>query len=32
LAAAIAAGRGIEEFQKRQSDVKSLQDYHADIK
>jgi len=32
LAAAIAAARGIEEFQKRKTDVKSLQDYHADIK
>lgn len=32
LAAAIAAARGIEAFQKRKSDVKSLQDYHADIK
>jgi carbamoyl-phosphate synthase large subunit len=32
LAAAIAAARGIEEFQKRKTDVKSLQDYHVDIK
>jgi carbamoyl-phosphate synthase large subunit len=32
LAAAVAAGRGIEAFQKRKSDVKSLQSYHADIK
>ncbi|MFZ3136121.1 MAG: carbamoyl-phosphate synthase large subunit [Thermodesulfovibrionales bacterium] len=32
LAAAIAAARGIEAFQQRKSDVKSLQEYHADIK
>ncbi|MBM4146155.1 MAG: carbamoyl-phosphate synthase large subunit [Nitrospira sp.] len=32
LAAAIAAARGIEAFQKRKSEVKSLQEYHADIK
>jgi carbamoyl-phosphate synthase large subunit len=31
LAAAIAAARGIEAFKQRQSGVKSLQSYHADI-
>ncbi|MBE9545974.1 MAG: carbamoyl-phosphate synthase large subunit, partial [Proteobacteria bacterium] len=31
MAAAIATTRGIEAFHKGQSDVKSLQDYHADI-
>ena len=32
LAAAVAAARGIEAFQQRQSDVKSLQSYHTEIK
>jgi carbamoyl-phosphate synthase large subunit len=32
LAAAVAAARGIEAFQKRQSGVKSLQSYHTEIK
>jgi len=31
-AAAAAAAKGIEAFQKKQSEVKSLQSYHADIK
>ena len=31
MAAAIAATRGIEAFHRGHSDVKSLQDYHADI-
>lgn len=31
IAAAAAAARGIEAFRRRQSGVKSLQDYHADI-
>jgi len=30
-AAAAAAAKGIEAFQKKQSEVKSLQEYHADI-
>lgn len=32
VAAAAAAGRGIEAFKKRKSTVKSLQSYHADIR
>ena len=32
VAAAIAAARGIEAFQKGHSEVKSLQSYHADIR
>jgi carbamoyl-phosphate synthase large subunit len=32
IAAAVAAARGIEAFRKAQSDIKSLQGYHADIK
>jgi len=32
VAAAAAAAKGIEAFQKKQSEVKSLQSYHADIK
>jgi carbamoyl-phosphate synthase large subunit len=32
LAAAKAAARGIGEYQKGRSKVKSLQEYHADIK
>ena len=32
LAAAVAAARGIEAFRQRQSEVKSLQSYHADIR
>jgi carbamoyl-phosphate synthase large subunit len=32
LAAAAAAARGIEAYQKHRPGVKSLQDYHADIK
>ena len=31
IAAAVAAARGIEAFRRQQSDVKSLQQYHADI-
>ena len=31
IAAAVAAARGIEAFRLQQSDVKSLQQYHADI-
>ena len=31
-AAAVAAAKGIEAFRKKQSEVKSLQEYHADIK
>jgi len=32
VAAATAAAKGIEAFRKKQSEVKSLQEYHADIK
>jgi carbamoyl-phosphate synthase large subunit len=32
IAAAVAAARGIEAFRRQQSDVKSLQNYHADIR
>jgi carbamoyl-phosphate synthase large subunit len=32
IAAAVAAARGIEAFRRQQSDVKSLQSYHADIR
>lgn len=32
LAAAVAAARGIEAFRHRQSEIKSLQSYHAEIK
>ncbi|MBM4136046.1 MAG: carbamoyl-phosphate synthase large subunit [Nitrospira sp.] len=32
LAAAVAAARGVEAFQKQQSDIKSLQSYHTDIR
>ncbi len=32
LAAAVAAARGIEAFRSRGSEVKSLQDYHGDIR
>ncbi len=31
IAAAVAAARGIEAFRRQQGDVKSLQNYHADI-
>jgi carbamoyl-phosphate synthase large subunit len=32
VAASVAAARGIEAFQKGQGDVRSLQEYHADIR
>ena len=32
LAAAVAAARGIEAFQRGHGDAKSLQSYHADIR
>jgi carbamoyl-phosphate synthase large subunit len=32
IAAALAAARGIDAFKKGRGEVKSLQDYHADIK